>query len=108
METEDLIQCRTVFIIIWPHPQAALKEVAENGMKQYLKSRNQPSPESVTRAKKLNTTLIEHPLFGTPASYYIQCTKSEHPMLSIYKNYVHVLLTLLSIFTYKILDLKWL
>ena len=38
-------------------------------MKQYLKSRNQPSPESVTRAKKLSKTLTVHPLFGTPTAH---------------------------------------
>lgn len=34
-------------------------------MKQYLKSRNPPAPESVKRAKELPTLLPPHPIFGT-------------------------------------------
>ena len=34
-------------------------------MKQYLKSRNPPAPESVKRAKGLPTLLPSHPIFGT-------------------------------------------
>ena len=34
-------------------------------MKQYLKSRNPPAPESVKRAKKIPTLLPSHHIFGS-------------------------------------------
>ncbi len=47
-----------------PIPQVSLKQVAVNGMKQYVRSRNQPAPESVKRAKQLPYPLPTHPLFS--------------------------------------------
>ena len=94
----------------WPHPQVALKEVADNGMKQYVKSRNTPSPESVTRAKKLTASLVTvqyHPLFGM-VHYFLYYNKSlmifppfyslqlvAHPMrLKVFSCWTHWVLTI--------------
>lgn len=41
----------------------SLKQVADNAQKQYIKSRGQPSPESVKRAKQLPQNVPMHPIF---------------------------------------------
>ena len=41
----------------------SLKQVADNAQKQYVRSRGQPSPESVKRAKQLPQNIPLHPLF---------------------------------------------
>ncbi|XP_072456470.1 ATP-dependent RNA helicase DDX54 isoform X4 [Notamacropus eugenii] len=44
----------------------SLRRVAENGHKQYVRSRPGPSPESIKRAKDLDPTLLGlHPLFSS-------------------------------------------
>lgn len=42
----------------------ALKKVSTNAQKQYIKSRSQPAPESVKRAKDLPQVLQLHPVFS--------------------------------------------
>ncbi len=42
---------------------ADLKRVSENAQKQYVRSRNQPAPESIKRAKQLPVPLPLHPMF---------------------------------------------
>ena len=41
----------------------SLKQVADNAQKQYVRSRGQPSPESVKRAKQLPENILMHPIF---------------------------------------------
>ena len=41
----------------------ALKKVSMNAQKQYIRSRNQPAPESVKRAKDLPQVVQLHPMF---------------------------------------------
>ena len=40
-----------------------LKKVSENAQKQYVRSRGQPAPESVKRAKRLPECIPLHPMF---------------------------------------------
>jgi ATP-dependent RNA helicase DDX54/DBP10 len=54
----------------------SLKQVASNGLKQYIRSRNPPAPESVKRAKELPTLLPLHPLFGK-ASLNVEQKRNE-------------------------------
>ena len=41
----------------------SLKQVADNAQKQYVRSRGQPSPESIKRAKQLPQNIPLHPIF---------------------------------------------
>lgn len=41
----------------------ALKKVSTNAQKQYIRSRNQPAPESIKRAKNLPQIIQLHPMF---------------------------------------------
>ena len=41
----------------------SLKQVADNAQKQYVRSRGQPSPESIKRAKHLPQNVSMHPIF---------------------------------------------
>ncbi len=45
-----------------------LKKVSENAHKQYVRSRGQPAPESVKRAKKLPESVPLHPMFESLCS----------------------------------------
>lgn len=45
-----------------------LKRVSENAQKQYVRSRTQPAPESIKRAKKLPESIPLHPMFETLCS----------------------------------------
>lgn len=46
----------------------SLQQVAVNAQKQYVRSRGQPSPESIKRAKQLPQNVPMHPLFRSLCS----------------------------------------
>ena len=63
---------------------AAMKRVSENAQKQYVRSRNQPAPESVKRAKQLPEPLPLHPLFlSSSCSEAVQ----QHQVLDSLRHY---------------------
>lgn len=51
-------QLHSVCVDLWE-----LKKVSENAQKQYVRSRGQPAPESIKRAKKLPACIPMHPMF---------------------------------------------
>lgn len=46
-----------------------MKKVADNGYKQYIKSRATAAPESIKRSKELPATLPTHDMFGKSVGY---------------------------------------
>lgn len=59
-EGEDLLKH-----LLYTSPDLVdLKRISENAQKQYVRSRNQPAPESIKRAKQLPVPLPLHPLFS--------------------------------------------
>ena len=56
--------------------------VSENAQKQYVKSRSQPAPESVKRAKELPAVIPLHPIFGKfpihPSGVYHHSIMQRH------------------------------
>ena len=63
-QADVALHCVTLCYILLEISQVDLKKVSENAQKQYVKSRPQPSPESVKRSKELPFPLPSHPLFG--------------------------------------------
>ena len=62
----------------------SLKQVADNAQKQYTRSRGQPSPESVKRAKQLPQSIPMHPIFQQVCS---KCELETTHLLDSLKTY---------------------
>ena len=68
-----------------------LHKVAQNAQKQYVKSRSQPAPESVKRAKDLPSILPTHPMFVQLCSQEDMAKSRLLDSLKSYRpNQVHV------------------
>ncbi len=72
--------------------QESQKTVAENGMKNYLRSRPPASTESLKRTKKdpklaLNTNLGPHPIFANVGDFVDEDTSQRTAVLDSLKLY---------------------
>ena len=63
----------------------SLKQVADNAQKQYVRSRGQPSPESVKRAKQLPQNVPMHPIFQHVCTEHELETTHLLDSLKVYK-----------------------
>ena len=63
----------------------SLKQVADNAQKQYVRSRGQPSPESVKRGKQLPQNIPMHPVFQSLCSEHELQATNLLDSLKVYK-----------------------